>query len=225
MSCWVFSAVFTTFSGANTSRFRRKSLFRIKSNESRSALQAILDARELGPQIIDWVVWHSLKLQTPVPSLLAFLSKLLDPSTDGVLRSNVAALLARFLPCLAGQPFTASLVTFVGDVFAGNTFRNVRLERCKFWNLDLSGTSFDNCAFSQCVFGDIRLDAATKISGSQFLDCQFTSLELGHEQVALFAPAEIDKHLQNLGGAVTRTTAVAVAPSRLCDFGGGDPCR
>ena len=38
-----------------------------------------------------------------------------------------------------------------------NSYRNVRLERCQFWNVDLSGTSFENCSFSECTFGDIRL--------------------------------------------------------------------
>jgi hypothetical protein len=177
--------------------------------ESQGALRAVLEARELGPQVIDWVIWHSLQFQTPLLPLLGFLLKLLEPSTDGVLRTNVAALLAKFLPKLLGQEFTASAITFVGDVFAGNTYRNVRLERCQFWNLDVSGTTFENCVFSRCLFGDIRTDEATKMSGSQFLDCSFTSLELGHEQVCLFAPVEIDQYLRTLGAAVTKTDPAA----------------
>ena len=88
-------------------------------DEPQSALRAVLETRDLGPQIIDWIVWHSLQRQTPDAALLGWLSNLLDPSTDGALRSNVAALLAKFLPCLAGQPFKASSIVFVGEYLRG----------------------------------------------------------------------------------------------------------
>jgi hypothetical protein len=174
-------------------------------DQTSTTLAAVLEARELGPQVITWIVWHSRQLQTPVAASLALLSALLEPSRDGVLRSNVAALMGKFLPHLADQPFTVSSVTFVGDMLSGNTYRKVRLEHCQFWNVDLSGTVFERCEFSQCAFGDTKLDAGTRMSGSRFVDCRFTSLELGHEERGLFVPAEIDKHLEQLEASVAKT--------------------
>jgi hypothetical protein len=172
-------------------------------DQSTAELRPVLEARELGPQVIDWIVWDSLRLNTPVLDLLSFLSKLDDPSVGGILKGNIGALLAKFLPHLHDHAFDVKALIFVGDVFSTNRYRQVRFERCDFWTLDLCGTTFANCVFSQCAFGDLHVNEETKMPGSQFIDCRFTAgLELADDKLSLFTRAAIDARLIKLGATL-----------------------
>ena len=175
-------------------------------------LRAILEARELGPQVIVWVVWHSVLLGAPIPELLGYLTTLGD-SSGAILKGNVAALLATFLPHLGDHAFEVRDLMFVGDVFSQKSYSDVRFERCEFWTLDLWGTTFANCTFSNCNFGDLRINDGTRLPGSQFLDCRFASVELANDQPSVFTPADIDTRLIALGATHRRTQWVAAPPA------------
>ncbi len=181
-------------------------------DQSTAELRAILEARELGPQVIDWVIWDSLRLKTPVLDLIIFLSELDDPSVSGILKGNIAALLAKFLPHLHDHTFEVKSLMFVGDSFSANCYHQVRFERCEFWTLDLCDATFANCVFSQCAFGDLRVNEKTTMPGSEFIDCRFAGgLERSENQTSLFTRAAIDAHLKKLG-ATLRTNQPAPSP-------------
>jgi hypothetical protein len=174
-------------------------------HQSMADLRAILEARELGPEVLDWIVWHSLRLKTPLVALLRFLETFDQRSGKGALKANIATILAKYLPYLVQDAFQVGGFTFAGDVFAGNHYRQVEFDECNFWTLDLCGTTFEKCLFLECSFGDIRIDGKAAMPGSEFQDCRFVSIDVSDDQTSLFTPAEIEAQLKKIGATIKKT--------------------
>jgi hypothetical protein len=169
-------------------------------------VRAILDARELGPEVIQWIVWHSLRLNSHLLDLLRFLTTVDERSPKGILKANIAALLAKYMPHLNGNPFEVRAQTFAGDVFSGNAYQNVQFHECEFWTLDICGTTFEKCLFSKCSFGDVSINTKSAMPESQFVDCRFLSgVEHFDDETSVFTPADIEAQLGKLGASVRKT--------------------
>jgi hypothetical protein len=171
-------------------------------------LRAILSARELGPHITEWVVWNWTKMKEGSSPVLAVLGSISDTRSDTVLAENVAYLVAKLL---AGyrheEPITVLDQTYVGDAFACGEYYNIVFRNCSLWTLELKESVFCDCRFESCHFGDIRLDAATRFTGSHFHDCKFVSVELSENEI-LYVPEQIEEYIRTRGGTVSQTQVV-----------------
>ena len=164
------------------------------------AVSKVLEARDLGPGVAMWVGHDWAADDRDLGAGIEFLNELAPKLTDEIGSSNATLLAARLLD---GQTADLELKreAFAGDSLAGGTFRNLSFIACKFWYLDISGTTLEGCRFLDCEFADVRTDSRTSLRNSRLEGCTLTSIEVVGERT-VFSPGEIEVALQNLGASV-----------------------
>lgn len=166
-------------------------------------VKEILSSRELPPEVMDWLVWKFRATPDSVSSLVAFLNSLAaGTKEDDSATENLALIAARLLADVApDQECRLVNLTFVGEALACATYVNLGFENCRFWHVDLSASKFQNCTFTGCKFGDVRVIKGASFAGSVFAQCTFASLE-GVGALTRFSPEDVARGLESLGAKV-----------------------
>ena len=174
----------------------------------RNEVVEILGARDLNPDLLDWVVWNWQHSARNTQALVAFLNEVRADVADGTVGGNLAGLCARLLRNEARLgPVEVKGQVFVGEMLAGGRYVAIRFEDCRLWHLDLSGTLFDRCVFARCRVGDILIDGATRFEATVFTDCIPTALEVRGDRV-LYSPEDIGLLLEHRGAKLPAPPAV-----------------
>jgi hypothetical protein len=162
-----------------------------------NALRHLLAARELGPDASEWIVWNWQAVAGNVTGALRTLQALVESDAEPVLRLNVSELAARLCDSFDGHDISLHDLEFVGDSCAARHYRNLNFSACHFWHADLTSTVFENCAFTQCDFGDILIDDKTSFAGSRLIHTEIANVDVGDER--LFVPSDIADVLREKG--------------------------
>jgi len=171
-----------------------------------AALMPLLMARTLGPDVVDWVSWI-LRERDGAHVAIATLLSLSDENSDQIAMDNTAALTAKSLDKCQGK-HEISHLTFSGDCFAACRVQGQKFSKCKFWQLDISGSVFQDCVFNECEFSDLHLDVHSSLGNTVFERCRFPMVGIG-EDVSLFVPEAIERFLQERGARVLSAGAPA----------------
>jgi hypothetical protein len=169
-----------------------------------ASLQAVLEARELPPEVCDWANWMLRTESGKRTDAVSVLQHLRDSNpAAATTESNAGLMIARLLHD-APQGGEVRGIAFLGDGFRGRAYTNVRFVECAWWQADLLGATFVECEFDHCTFGDIAIDEGTSFARSKLVDCEFQGMDLrGERQV--FDPARIVQVLQQRGALVHST--------------------
>jgi hypothetical protein len=175
-----------------------KRLTDVLITNAETSAKAILGARELAPEIVEWVDW----LLTGATSLrqsaiLHVLALLRSTPSDKLVELNASLLLGALL---ADQPEAYSIegLAFSGDALRRRSYTKQRFHKCQFWQLDLSDSQFVECEFAACEFGDLLLNGKTTFTRSQLKSCLIRSLELPGDR-GVYDPELVKQKLEELG--------------------------
>jgi len=191
-------------------------LVQLLNRGDQNALAHLLAARELGPDVSEWVIWGSRSLDGGTARAVTSLLALIERADDATLRGNVSDLAARFCDKQDCSGMTLANLDFVGDSCRGRQYENLRFDHCHFWHADLSQSRFLNCEFSGCEFGDVLIDSHTMFTKSRISSCDISSIELSDER--FFDPTDIRRVFEAKGGAIVEDQPpIQEAPSRIID--------
>ncbi|HXK08977.1 MAG TPA: hypothetical protein VMT70_05000, partial [Vicinamibacteria bacterium] len=181
-----------------------------------ASARAMLQAKELPPDVASWLEWllpvGSTARETALRNCLSLLQE--DDAPSRTCEANVSQLVSVLMHSSRSTP-TVEKLTFVEDAMRGRAYIDVKFARCKFWQLDASGTKFTGCTFDGCEFGDVLLDQNTEFGNCTFVSCVIRGLETGDDRV-MFEPDQIRRALEARGATfVTPTEAVASRAGRV----------
>ncbi|QQS49245.1 MAG: NACHT domain-containing protein [Acidobacteriota bacterium] len=177
-------------------------------NRNRESFAAILGARELTPEIIEWVEWLLEQNAGNSANYVEFLLDRCKSITDQTVQDNLASLIGRLISKTKGIVVDWPL-TFVGDVFARRKYEEHEFVDCQFWYFDIRGSQFENVKFTRSKFGDVLLDEYTSFSGSTFSNCEISSIEVSGSDT-YYAPDDIADTLRSLGADISNTDEIKV---------------
>jgi hypothetical protein len=183
-------------------------LAQVISARNRESVSAILRARELTPEVVEWIDWLLVQLADGTKSSVEFLLDRGRAVADQTRRNNIATLLGRLLARTKGAVVDLSL-TFSGDVLAGRVYEGHRFIGCQFWYLDLSDSCFVKVEFTRCKFGDVLVNRNTSLAGCTFSNCHITSVEISGSDT-YYAPDDIEQALRSLGAVIQGTDELKV---------------
>ena len=175
---------------------------------------AILRAGELSPSVVEWALWCVKKEHASYLKALAWLAKHEDLLTaDQVISTNVGAMVGCAGRSEPIEGLIFSKVEFSGRALFGVTVRRVTFKECDVWLADLSSSTFEDCIFERCRFGQLLLDSKTMFPGTSFTDCSLSRLEI-KDQEGLFAPSEIAATLRSRKAHIADDPITRAAPAR-----------
>jgi hypothetical protein len=160
-------------------------------------------ARELSPNVVEWIDWNWHQLKGATETLLSALNETRDGIADTTVARNIAHVCGRILDGYhpAGL-LELRKQTFEGDVLRGRKYRRIRFTECEFWHLDIAATELLECQFVGCQFGDIRIDEQTRMNRTAFdAASHLVSVEL-LQGTTVFAPEQIAERLRKMGADV-----------------------
>jgi hypothetical protein len=177
-------------------------------------IQQILLARDIAPNIAEWLRWRWSRTGTSTETVVDFLNSIAGKSSDGVLRGNLGLVCASLLR--GYQPkrrLTLSSQLFFGEALKGGFYESIRFENCEFWNVDLSDTALVKCEFIDCDFGDVRVSQKTRFQESDFTESRFVRIEQ-EDGSAVYAPQDVETVLERMGAKRRAVSAPSVAVSK-----------
>lgn len=162
----------------------------------------ILKARELGPEVVEWLAWNWRRADGDTTTVVDFLNRLQERITEEAVVPNVGQITGRLLGGhrqlgvaeVKGQ-------TFVGQALSGGDFRMIEFAQCRFWHLDLSETTFEHCVFRNCKIGDVLLSGKTSFKDCKMIESVPRAVEVEDDRT-FYAPDEIAELLRRRGAAV-----------------------
>lgn len=163
-------------------------------------LRALLEPKELVSDVVVWLNWLIVRdgqSVQPVLSTVLELAKLQSPLK--LLETNVAHLLGIMLT-RSEEPVTLDDIVFAGDDLRGGRYRKLTFQRCKLWEIDLSGTALEECSFMSCDISSMRIDTATRFTGTKFYNSIIRAVDVMGERI-LFDPDEFWQLLRSRGGS------------------------
>lgn len=164
-----------------------------------AALRHLLAARELSPDVAEWIVWGWQATAGTLSRATRALQTTLADSADSVLRANVSDLTARLCDRQENAGVELRCLEFVGESCKMRRFDLVRFENCQFWHADLSGSCFSQCVFDGCEFGDVLIDTDTSFRGSRFVNVSVASVQCEGDE--FYAPTDIRRVFEDRGVA------------------------
>ncbi len=179
----------------------------VLARRDRPPLEQALTPREFSPTLVEWIQWKWKQIGNDAADVVSFLNEFGSGAAETMIASNTAMLVAALLRDHKGKT-TVTKKTFIGNALIRGAYSDVSFKECNFWNVDITGARFQRCTFTSCRFGDLRLDATTRLDGTVLDDCAFTSMEFSGG-ATVFSPSEIQKELARIGAKViTATNAV-----------------
>jgi hypothetical protein len=163
-----------------------------------------LAARELPPSVVEWICWAIGQDTVLVVSIVPFLNRLLEKSSEGVGHENIGYLAVQLLNGTRPEaPVALVGHTIAGEALAHISLANVEFRNCRFWSVDIDESSLSSCSFISCQFGDTRITRKVVIDSVAFVDCSLSSLEI-EGQGSFFSPEEIAERLTTIGVTVSQ---------------------
>lgn len=168
--------------------------------ENKDLAITLLGVRELSPDIISWVEWRLTNDASDIGKCAEFLIDRARTSNDYAMGANVALLLGVLLPHCQGITVDAP-IAFIGEALLGKRIVGHAFKGVNFWQIDLSGTTFDHVQLSGCSLSEVCFDSRTTLNDSEFLDCEVSSIDLGEDD-RIFSPEQIQSTLVERGATV-----------------------
>lgn len=146
--------------------------------------------------------WHAMKRDRKIERLQAAKFLLSIASLDGqasYTQENCSGLVLRLLSDVDGNSVGIEGLAFGADAMRDRKLRNVEFRRCYFASTSLELVRLENCAFSHCKFGQLRIYSTTLLSGVTFQSCEVESMRLADREIELWEPSAIEQQLAQLG--------------------------
>ena len=178
------------------------------------SVKQIMVSRDMGPSIVQWIVWNWAREENDTRKAIGFLDKVNSENGDETTSTNLAHLCAQLLnDHQPEQEIELHSHIFSGEALTKGQYQLINFHECKFWYIDLSDTYFRNCKFFNCTFGDLNINDNTIMENIHFSDCTFSSIHLPKKS-AIYAPEDIDQLLQSYGSTLKDTKSKFEIPEK-----------
>jgi hypothetical protein len=175
---------------------RQLSIYLLHGNADN--VRDILCLKDIGPEIVDWVVWMLGAEIDSQEAGLACLMDMMKGREDKLAADNASRLIAGLLDGYF-KGFTVQKLEFSGECLAGRNFRNIQFADCDFWYVNICNSVFQECKFVRCKLSSLQMNKRTLLTDTVFDESQALAVEREEDGQALFDPIEVENALKQRG--------------------------
>ncbi|MFM9434503.1 hypothetical protein ACFDR9_001562 [Janthinobacterium sp. CG_23.3] len=114
-------------------------------------------------------------------------------------QENCGALILRLLSDTDASGVNIENIALPIDVFRDLKLNGIVFANCYISQNNLENSSFTNCTFNHCIFGQLRVFPSTSFFEVTFDECQIDSLRLDDSGIEIWEPVAIISKLRTLG--------------------------
>ena len=129
-------------------------------------------------------------------------------------QENCGSLMVRLLSEVDAKGLEIQSIAFPSDALRDRKLFNLTLRNCFFAPTSVELSTFTNCTFIDCHFGQLRIHQSSAFEGVKFEETAVDSVRLVDQEIEVWDPISVRVHLERCGIQFSQSEhAIAVEPA------------